>query len=161
MPAHLVALEYETDEAAGESLATLVALEGEGALAIEDAAVVSKRADGRVELRQARSPAAGETLVGGGTLGLLIGLALGVPVIGAILGMAGGGGAAAVDHGISDDRMRRFGDELEPGHAAVFALLRKVDWELLRSRVEPYRGRLVASEVDDDVLSALGTGTGP
>ena len=93
--------------------------------------------------------------------GKAIGLALGVPVVGAILGMAGGSGAAAVDHGISDDRMRRFGDELEPGHAAVFALLRNVDWEVLRARVEPYRGRLVASEVDDAVLSALSAGTEP
>ena len=59
-------------------------------LRTRDAAVVVRTEAGRIELEQAHEMAAGETLVGGGTVGLVAGLLLGLPVGGALLGLAGG-----------------------------------------------------------------------
>jgi uncharacterized membrane protein len=154
----LIAVGYEHEETAERALATLGDLAQEKSLELKDAAVVVKDDAGRVELRQSRL-AAGETVVGGGSIGLLLGLAIGVPVAAALIGLAGGGGLAAFHRGISDKRMREFGDELPTGHAALFALVAKVDWDALHERLALYGGEVAASELDDDVVAALEAGS--
>ena len=119
---------------AERALAALRDLAEERALVLKDAALVVKDDAGHVELRQSKELAAGESVVSGGSIGLLLGLAIGVPVAAALLGLAGGGGLAMFDRGISDDRMRRFGEELDR-HAALFALVADVDWAQLHERL--------------------------
>lgn len=154
---HLIAVAYESLDQAERASLAVRDLAGEHGLALRDAAVVVRTSEEHVELRQTRALAAGEGVVGGGAIGLLLGLGLGVPVAAAMLGMAGGGGFSLWDRGIDDGRMRRLGRSLEPGHAALFALAAAVDWERLRQRLDPYGGELVASEVDEAVLEALGS----
>jgi uncharacterized membrane protein len=154
----LLAVVYEDDEVAEHAVRALADLAAEGGLSLSDAAVAVRSADGKgVELRQKHELAAGEGIVSGGTIGLLLGLLVGVPVAGTLVGMAGGGGLSAIDRGIPDGQMRRVGAQLEAGHAAVFALVGKVDWERLRDRLEPYGGELATAEVSDDVVRALST----
>lgn len=153
--AHLIAVGYEQEEIAERALATLRDLAGEHALELKDSALVVKDDAGRVELRQTKELAAGEAVVSGGSIGLLLGLAIGVPVAAALLGLAGGGGLAVFDRGISDDRMRRFGEELGAGHAALFALIVDVDWALLHERLSHYGGEIAASELDEGVVASL------
>lgn len=160
--AHLIAVGYEQEEIAERALAALRDLAEERALELKDAALVVKDDAGRVELRQSKELAAGESVVSGGSIGLLLGLAIGVPVAAALLGLAGGGGLAMFDRGISDDRMRRFGEELGTGHAALFALVADVDWAQLHERLSLYGGEVAASELDEDVVASLASGsTGP
>jgi uncharacterized membrane protein len=160
--AHLIAVGYEQEEIAERALAALRDLADERALELKDAALVVKDDAGRVELRQAKELAAGEAVVSGGSIGLLLGLAIGVPVAAALFGLAGGGGLAMFDRGISDDRMRRFGEELRAGHAALFALVADVDWAQLQERLSLYGGEVAASELDEDVIASLASGsTGP
>jgi uncharacterized membrane protein len=121
---------------------------------VRDAAVATRTESG-VELHQLRSLAAGEGVVGGGVVGLLLGLGIGVPLAAAAAGMAAGGGLSFVDRGLPDDRMRRLAGELAPGHAALFALVEDADWALVRERLAPYGGELIASEVEADVAAAL------
>jgi uncharacterized membrane protein len=154
--ATLVAVEYASEPDAERALGILRDLTNEDALDLHDAAVVVKHADGRVELRQSRELAAGEGAVGGGSIGLLLGLAVAVPVAGALVGVAAGMGFAAHDRGISNKEMRHVGAALSPGEALLFALVGKVEWELLASRLEPVGGTLVRSEVSAEVLAQLG-----
>jgi uncharacterized membrane protein len=156
---HLIAVGYEREEIAERALATLRDLSQEHALELKDAALVVKDDAEHVELRQTRELAAGEAVISGGSIGLLLGLAVGVPIAAALLGLAGGGGLAVFDRGISDKRMRKFGTELGSGHAALFALVANVDWALLHERLAPYGGEVAASELDDDVVAALDSGS--
>ena len=156
--ARLVAVSYDSAATAESALVALEDLANDGALDLQDAAVVVRgRTDGgnSVSIHQTRNLAAGEGAVSGGTLGLLVGLVLGVPVAGAVVGLAGGAAAVAVDAGIPDDELRRVGEDLEPGRAALFALLSNPDLELLGRALAPYRGTIVASEVSDEVAAAL------
>jgi uncharacterized membrane protein len=157
--AHLIAVGYKQEEIAKRALAALRDLAQEHALELKDSALVVKDDAGRIELRQTKELAAGEAIVSGGSIGLLLGLAVGVPVAAALLGLAGGGGLAVFDRGISDDRMRTFGEELGAGHAALFALVADVDWAQLHERLSPYGGKVVASELDDGVVAALSSGS--
>lgn len=161
MATHLIAATYPGEATANGALAALVELADEHGLELKDAAVVLKRDDGDVELRQTREPSAGDGMVGGGTIGLLLGLVIGVPVAGSLIGMLGGFGLTSIDGGVSDDQMRAFGTELQPGQAALFALVADTDWERLRERLEPYGGVLAASEIDEEVAARLGSGAAP
>jgi uncharacterized membrane protein len=150
----LLAVAYDRGELAERALDALRELADAGAVALKDAAVVVNTGGG-VQLHQTRALAAGEGIVGGGTLGLLLGLAFGVPIIGAIVGTAVGGGLSAFDTGLSDADMRRLAEHLDSGRAVLFALVADADWPLIRDRLETYGGELVASEVADEVAAAL------
>ena len=99
------------------------ALGGEDGVSVEDAAVVVRMADGRLELHQTKELAAGEGAVAGGSVGLVAGLLLGGPVGGALVGIVAGGGWGLRDTGIPDDRLRQLGEKLEPGHAVLCVLV--------------------------------------
>ncbi len=154
--ANLIAVAYDTTELAESALGAVRTLGDEHALALRDAAIVIKHDDGHVELQQTHGLATGEGMVSGGAIGLLLGLALAVPVAGALVGLAGGAGLAALDRGISDERMRKLGATIAGGHAVLFALVENVDWGKLTDGLELSGGELVVSEVDDDVLALLG-----
>ena len=154
--ASLIAVAYDTTELADSALGVVRGLSDEHALVLHDAAIVLKRADGRVELQQTRELAAGEGIVSGGAIGLLLGLALAVPVAGAIVGLAGGAGIAALDRGISNEHMKKLGATVARGHAVLFVLVGEVDWDALRERLARLDGELVVSEVTPDVMSLLG-----
>jgi uncharacterized membrane protein len=156
---YLIAVGYEREETAERALASVRDLAQEHALELKDAVIVVKDDADRVELRQTRELAAGEAVVSGGSIGLLLGLAVGAPVAAALLGLAGGGGLAVFDRGISDKRMRTFGEELGPGNAALFALVADVDWARLHERLARYGGEVAASELDDEVVAALESGS--
>ena len=118
-------------------------------VALEDAAIVVRTPADRIELHQTHEVAAGEGIVAGGTVGLVAGMLLGLPVAGALLGMLGGGGWGAVDTGIADARLRELGESLEPGHAVVCALVAPEDAGLVREALAAY-GEVVAAEVPAD-----------
>jgi uncharacterized membrane protein len=99
--------------------AALARLPDDGLL---DAAVVVHDANGRLQLRQTHDSSVGDDAVAGGTVGLLAGLLLGLPVAGAVIGLVAGGGWGARDTGIDDELLKRLGDELEGGNALVVAL---------------------------------------
>jgi uncharacterized membrane protein len=107
------------DEAEGAA-GVIRAVEG---LDVLDAAVVLCTSHGRVELQQTGGAAAGDALVGVGTAGLVAGLLLGFPVVGALVGLAGGAVLGVRDQGLPDSRMRELGKELEPGHALLCVLV--------------------------------------
>jgi uncharacterized membrane protein len=115
-----VAVAFDTTAEAEQGLRTVEALDG---VSVRDAAVVVRTEAGRIELHQAREISAGEGAVTAGSVGLVAGLLLGIPVGGALLGIVGGGGWGLRDTGIPDDRLRALGETLEPGHAVLCVLV--------------------------------------
>jgi uncharacterized membrane protein len=61
-----------------------------------------------------------------------------------------------IDTGIDDGRMRRLGTELEPGHAALCALIGEADWAALRERMAPIVGELLVVELTPEAEAAVG-----
>lgn len=90
---------------------------------VKDAAVVERHEDGAVRVRQAYN------LVGVGALGGVIwGALIGIIFLTPWLGMAVGGLAGALagrftDIGIDDDFIREVGEQVKPGHSALFLLI--------------------------------------
>jgi uncharacterized membrane protein len=121
----LVAIAYEDLATAREVVGQLASLRA-GDLDLDDCVIVERRDDGSIKLHQPTLTAFGA--VGGAAWGGLIGLIFFMPLLGAAIGATTGAATGALlerDTGINDDFMRRMGEELQPGKAAVFMLVRK------------------------------------
>jgi uncharacterized membrane protein len=141
--------------AAEEALAALERLAAEKALRLADAAIVVKTDAGRVELHQEREFSVGEGAVGGGVAGALAWVLLGFPLALPAAGIALGAAVGAFDRGLDDGRLKRLGAELEPGHAALCALVADVDWKIAKDRMAPYAGELLIVELTPEAEEAL------
>jgi uncharacterized membrane protein len=143
----IVSIDFPTLAETEGVRAELRRLSDEGLVAPEDVAIVVKGADGRIEVRQARQLSVGEGLVGGGTFGLLVGLALALPVGGALLGVAAGGAVGARDTGLPDERVAKLGERLDAGHAALVTLVPDGQVGVLEELARRYGGEAVVAAV--------------
>ena len=151
----LIALAYPDREAAEAAAAELEALGDEHKAKVRDSAIVVKVEGGRVELHQTRELSVGQGLVAGGTVGFLLGLAVGGPIGAAVAGMVAGGGYGVFDTGIENKQLRKLGEELEPGHAALVLLVEKAHWTELRDRLAPHHGEVLLADLSAEALDAL------
>ena len=95
-------------------------------ITLSDAAVVIRKEDGKVKVKQAVS-LVGAGALGGAFWGMLIGLLFWMPWLGLAIGAASGAlGGALSDYGVDDKFMKEVGATIEPGGSALFLLVE--DW---------------------------------
>jgi uncharacterized membrane protein len=145
---------YPSKEDAETALDRLESIAREKIVKLKDAAIAVRTEDG-IELHQRHQLSAGGGAVAGGTVGLVAGFFVGVPIAAAVAGMAIGGALGFVDRGIDDARMRSLAASLEPGQAALCVLIQDADWPRLRERVEPLGGELIVAELTPEAAEAL------
>jgi uncharacterized membrane protein len=144
------AVVFESVGAAEDALPTVRELDAEPEVSVRDAVVVVRTERGRIELEQTRGIAEGDAVVGAGSAGLVAGLLLGVPVAGALVGLAGGALIGLRDSGIPDSRLRELGEELQPGHAVLCVLVDSgVGLQRVREELRRY-GTVVEVELSSD-----------
>ena len=153
--ADLVVIGYDDEWKAEEVRLALLKLQKEHLIEMEDAAVVVKKADGKVKLKQAIDlTAAGAA--SGGFWGLLIGLLFLNPLLGAAAGAAGGALSGALsDIGVDDEFMKELGQTFEPGTSALFVLVRKVTPDKVLDEIAPYGGKVLRTSLSKDQESQL------
>jgi uncharacterized membrane protein len=118
-----VAVVFGTADAAEDAQRTVRQLDETKDVSIRDLAVVVRTESGRIELLQTREIAPAEGVIGVGTVGLVAGVLLGLPVGGALLGLVGGAFFGMRDTGIPDSRLRKLGADLQPGQAVLCVLV--------------------------------------
>jgi len=121
----------------------------------EDLVVALRKDDGKIKLKQSFSPP--ETGAAGGALwGGLIGLIFLMPLLGAAIGGATGAAAGAVtDVGVDDKFMKELGQKLQPGNAAVFALVRRSTPDKVLPRISQYGGDVIHSSLSEHAEETL------
>jgi uncharacterized membrane protein len=118
-------------------------------VALRDLVVVSRTPRGDIDLDQSREVSVGDGLVGVGTAGLVAGVLLGLPIGGALLGLAGGAVLGMRDTGIPDSRMRKLGEELHSGQALLCVLVDEDALVRLRDAIGRY-GAVLEVELSSD-----------
>lgn len=135
---------------AQEALFAALRMVGRGHLTLEDAAIVTKVGT-RVRISQTKDVNAGQGAMSGTWLGTLAGLFIGQPLIGAAIGAAIGGLFAKLrDIGIDDDEMRRMGESLGNGQAALFLLVEQCHEVRALHEVSRFPARLLATTAPDE-----------
>lgn len=122
---------------------------------LEDLVIVERKEDGKVKLHQ--PSAVGIGAAGGALWGGLIGLIFFVPLFGLALGAAAGAaGGAMADHGVDDDFMKKLGEELQPGSAALILLIQKVSVDNILPKIQ-IPGTVIQTSFSNEQEEALQT----
>jgi uncharacterized membrane protein len=130
----LVAIAYE-DLPTAQQVASNLGEAAKGHDIELDDLVIVERKDGEVKLHQ--PSLAGLGAASGALWGGLIGLIFFVPLFGMAIGAAAGAaGGALSDTGVDDDFMKRLGEELQPGKAAIILLVRKVSVDKVLPQIQ-------------------------
>lgn len=148
--ANLIALAYENEYGAKDTLREVEELQKQGLLKVEDAAVAVRHKSGKVKVKQATS-LAGAGALGGAFWGMLFGLLFFVPFLGMAVGAATGAlfGKAA-DYGINDDFIRRVSEAVQPGNSALFLLVSDVQVDKVIEKLKPYGGKIVHTSLSKE-----------
>jgi uncharacterized membrane protein len=155
----LLVATFDGDAGAARALATLAPALGPEAIA--QAAVVSKRADGKVRFYETNDTTTAQGALQGAGIGAFAGL-LGIlftPV--ALLGLPVGAGIGALvgklrDTGFEDDDLKALGADLDGGHSALVAQIETDDIDKakrLLAEVDP--AHVTVKEVEAELAAVL------
>ena len=151
----LVVIVYPTEAKAEEMRQKILGLQKEYLIEVGDAAIAVKHADGTVKLNQLFSTTAAGAATGG-LWGLLIGLVFLNPILGVALGAASGAISGALsDYGVNNDFMKKLGESLQPGNAALFLLIRKFTADKVLEAMKGTGGTVLQTSLDDSKEKAL------
>jgi uncharacterized membrane protein len=144
----LIAIAYEDLAQARRVVSNLDAAVKSHVIELDDLVIVERRQDGKVKLHQ--PSLAGLGAASGALWGGLIGLIFFMPLFGAAIGAAAGAaGGALTDTGVDDNFMKRLGEELQPGRAALVVLVRKASPDKILPEIkEP--GTVVQTSLSDE-----------
>lgn len=145
--ANLVVIGFDDQHKAEEVRLALIKMQREYLIDLEDAVVAVKNDDGKVKLHQpVNLTAAGA--VSGGFWGTLIGCLFFSPLLGAAAGATAGAVSGALsDIGVNDDFMKKIAGELEPGHSALFVLVRKATPDKVLDELKGYGGTVLQTSL--------------
>ena len=159
----LIVIVYRSEAKAEEVRERLFQLQKEYLIELEDAVIATRTSDGRVRLNQLIAPTlAGATT--GSLWGLLIGAVFLAPVmvasagaVGVLLAAASGAAVGAAtgavsgalaNFGIDENFITQLADNIEPGNAALFLLVRKITADKVLDAIRSYGGVVLKTSLD-------------
>jgi uncharacterized membrane protein len=158
----LIVFAFPTEDGAFSMDDTIHQLKKEELITLDDAAVVIRKPDGKIKVKQATN------LVGVGALdgafwGMLIGLFFWAPWLGLPLGaVAGAISGALSDYGINDDFIKEVGATIKPGGSALFLLISKWTEDKALERLKKFNATIVrtslSNEDEQKLKAAFGAG---
>jgi uncharacterized membrane protein len=146
----LVVIGYNEIHKAEEVRLTLVKLQRDYLIDLEDAVAVTKDAKGKIKLHQTVNlTAAGAA--SGGFWGMLIGLMFLNPLLGLAVGASAGAvSGALVDLGINDQFMKDLAATLTPNSSALFVLVRKSTPDKVLEEVKGTGGTILKTSLSHE-----------
>jgi len=148
---------FDTLNGAQEMADEVKSLQKQQLITLEDAAIVTRKDDGKPKVKQANS-LVGAGALGGAFWGLLIGLLFFAPWLGLAAGAIGGAiGGKFTDIGIDDKFIKEVGETIQPGGSALFLLVVKATEDKVLDALSKFDAtvlRTSLSEEDDAKLKA-------
>jgi uncharacterized membrane protein len=150
---------FDNADTAGKALETLKRLQTEGALKVDDAAVVVRNAAGEVSYEPSRQlPGAAVGAAWGALWGTLFGAIFLVPIAGLAIGAGAGALSGKLSQiGLEEAARQRLNDELRPNTSQLFVRVSEVkDRNKVLAALEPLTGgKITESNLSVDDQDAL------
>jgi uncharacterized membrane protein len=151
----LAVVAFDNETGAAEMRDVLIGLQKRGLVSLDDAAVVVRRPDGKVKVKQAVS-LVGAGALGGAFWGMLIGLLFWMPWLGAAAGaLSGALGGALSDYGLDDGFVKEVGNTIQPGHSALFLLIREATPDKLMDALKQFNGKILQTSLSKEAEAKL------
>ena len=146
----LVVLAFDTEDGALAMRDAMVNLQKQHIVELEDAAVVIRKEDGKVKVKQAVS-LVGQGALGGAFWGMLIGIIFWMPWLGMAMGALGGAlGGKLSDTGVDDNFIKEVGEKIEPGHSALFLLVRSATMDKLKEELKDFHPTIIQTSLSNE-----------
>lgn len=151
--AQLLVLTFDDEREAAAVLRSVRQIERNGRLHLQDTALVSKDADGKVHVKNEVSSATEIATVGGALLGPL--LMFMFPLVGIVIGAAGGALVGRfLDRGIDSAFVDEIKRDLKPGQSALF-LLGDGEPDAIQAVLRGHKGRVHQTTVSPELEAEL------
>ena len=158
MSYEMLVVSFPGEGTADEALTALRGLESEATIDLESSAVIVRRENDKVSIRENKDFNAQQGAIAGAAGGLLLGALFGKGAIkGALLG-AGAGAVSGefIDMGLDDDFLKGVGDQLSVGHSALVAMVEASHMETAMEEVGKFEGgTILHQEVSDEAYEQL------
>lgn len=146
----LIVIGYDDLHKAEEVRLTLLKMQKEYLISLEDAVIAVKKPDGKIKLHQMWDPTS-YGLASGSLWGLLIGAIFLTPFFGAAIGAATGAiSGALTDIGINDNFMKELSANLKPGGSALFVLVRKATTDKVLEELQGTGGKIMKTSLNHE-----------
>ena len=146
----LVVIGYDDQFKAEEVRLSLLKMQKDYLIDLEDAVVAVKDQQGKVRLHQAVNLTAAGA-VGGGFWGSLIGLMFLNPLLGLAVGAtAGAVSGALTDVGIEDNFMKELAGTMKPGSSTLFVLVRKATPDKVLDEIKGMGGKVLRTSLSHE-----------
>jgi uncharacterized membrane protein len=147
---------FREEMAARQALHELDEEKKRGAIEVKDAALVTRGDDWKLRISDSADKGFGRGAMIGGVAGAAVGLLAG-PIGWATLGGAAVGGLAAKlrDGGFPDERLRKIGEDIQPGAAVLVAVVTPTSAPTVEHVLEEKGGSIAMEEVPGEVASGL------
>jgi uncharacterized membrane protein len=154
----LIVLGFDGMGTADEVLTKLRALKKEHLIDLEDACVVIRGQDGKVQVKQAVNLTALGAASGMST-GMLVGGLAGLLLLNPLAGMAVGGLAGAgfgalsgslADYGIDDEFIKSLGQSIANGSSALFVLVKRSTPDKVIPEIEAFKPRVLKTSLSTE-----------
>jgi len=148
--AELIVLACATESGAAEVRDKVIELQRRELIKTDDAAVVIRKEDGKVKVKQSQS-LAGAGALGGSFWGLLIGLIFFAPFLGMAVGALVGGIAGKATHvGVDEDFIKEVGNTITPGSSALFLLVREATTDKVVDELRPFGCKVLKTSLSKE-----------
>lgn len=129
---------------------------------LKDAAIVIRKPDGKIKVKQA-THLVGAGALGGAFWGMLIGLLFWAPWLGLAVGAVTGALlGATTDYGINDDFIKEVGAMIKPGGSALFLMISKWTEDKALDRLKKFNATIIrtslSNEDEQKLKAAFGAG---
>jgi len=150
----LIVLTFKDTEQAGKAFESLKKMEHLGQLKLDDAAVIVKDEDGKVQVKNQVESAVKWGAFGGGMLGLLL-ASIFFPVAGLVIGAAGGALVGkSLGKGVDQKFVKDVTNTLVPGSSALF-VLGSGNPDAFVASMRPYQGTVYQTTLPPETVDAL------
>ena len=151
----LIVLAFDSEDGAIQMRDKLVSLQKQHLITLEDAAVVVRRQDGKVKVKQATS-LVGAGALGGAFWGMLIGIIFWMPWLGLAMGALGGAlGGKFSDIGVDDNFIKEVGNTIEPGHSALFLLVVEATGDKVLDELKGTKATVLKTSLSNEAEAKL------
>jgi uncharacterized membrane protein len=150
----LVVIGYNDEGKAAEVRRTLLKLEREEHIDLEDAVVAVRGGDGKVRLSYGLNPP-GTSGTGGGLWGVLVGAMFLDPLLGAVSAASGAISSALAEVGVNDQFMRELASTMRRGSSTLFVLVRKSNPEKILVELQGTGGVILKTTLTSENQARL------
>jgi uncharacterized membrane protein len=159
--ATLSVLKFETPEGAGQMEQTLLALQKQQLITVQDAAIVTWKKGAKGPKTQQLHSLAGQGAMMGAFWGMLFGLLFFVPFFGLAVGAAMGAlSGKFADYGIDDNFIKQTREKVTEGTSALFLLTSGAVMDKIAPAVKDMKFEIISTnltkEQEDQLRATLG-----